>query len=759
MTREKQTRRMIAMALAAAVAMSSMPVVAFAETGESGTPSAASTESSSNESGSAKTETSTKDNGDGTTTATKTETTATGTGNAETGESGDNGSVETKTTATVTDEKGETVRVTITESKEETVTADDTVTKTEETTTTTTTPDAGDESGQPPVSVEGVAPGETGSAAAETTETTGDVAEGEDDTEYDYTETTETEREVELKVSEGETVTTETEGEKISASETDKEGILNETHEVLGGQDRFYESLRDGEYLAVQAGQGNFNGTNSGNISYYVLDKDGNVKLDSKGNPVLLEGRRGADIYQILVKDEDGNFHTVYGLKNGITTEGLSYDQKDLQDYTDDLAYGEDSVTAINSLAKYGYWGTDEGLGSLEKMQSEMKAAVKETEDGKYAIGGVTFESREAAEGAIDALNDGDAQLVTNAALWSFADGYADKEKVNDTDCGFGNYAFGDFVADGTDVATLQMMYQYLMDVANAEIEQSKAPVTAEEEAVTETKTETVVEDVTLKVYDKADGAESNNDDNRDNDVYNTDLSIKMVVTKDGTLKVYNGSGEQIASADISNSNGESTTVTFEGLTLAENEKVDIKLEHVEHMNAGVYVLEPTESAYDQFGAYGPMSPLVGLKTDTVTTTTSYAFEFNVDEDDKTVVKKSKRTTTVTKHEAPNGGNNGSSSTEQEPAAGTTEEVIEDISDADVPLTDLPGYEIEEPVVEDIEIGDEDVPLTEMVLGAEEEAPLVAGIPETGDNNQVMGFGAMALAALAGMFGLRKKEN
>ncbi|MBR6542816.1 MAG: Cys-Gln thioester bond-forming surface protein [Anaerotignum sp.] len=384
-------------------------------------------------------------------------------------------------------------------------------------------------------------------------------------------------------------------------------------------------------------------------------------------------------------------------------------------------------------------------------MQYEMKAAVKETEDGKYTIGGVTFDSREAAETAIDALNDGDAQLVTNAAIWSFTDGYAGKEKVNDTDCGFGNYAFGDFVADRTDVATLQMMYQYLMEVANADIEQSKVPA-AEGEAVTE-KTETYVEDVSLKVYDKVSDAENNKDDNKDNDVYSTDLSIKMVVTKDGTLKVYNGAGEEIASADISNSNGASTTVTFEGLTLAENEKVDIKLEHVEYMNAGVYVLEPTQSAYDQYGAYGPMSPLVGLKTDTVKTTTSYSFEFDVNEDDKTVVKKSKRTTTVTTPEAEKPDAEGSHSRPDSPADIPDAEVpLTDVSEENVPMADTPQTEA---AVGEEFIVDEDVPLADIVLGAED----VSVIAETGDSNHMTaGFGGM-LAALAGMMMLRKKKE
>ena len=41
------------------------------------------------------------------------------------------------------------------------------------------------------------------------------------------------------------------------------------------------------------------------------------------------------------------------------------------------------------------------------------------------------------------------------------------------------------------------------------------------------------------------------------------------------------------------------------------------------------------------------------------------------------------------------------------------------------------------------------------VLDAED----VTGIPQTGDSNNMMGFGSVALVALAGMFGLRKKKG
>ena len=93
----------------------------------------------------------------------------------------------------------------------------------------------------------------------------------------------------------------------------------------------------------------------------------------------------------------------------------------------------------------------------------------------------------------------------------------------------------------------------------------------------------------------------------------------------------------------------------------------------------------------------------------------------------------------------------GGGSTTETPEKPAPQTPAIDIEEEDVPLADAPVVE-----VEDVEfIMDEDVPLVEWVLDAEDEL-----IAVTGDSNHMAaGFGGM-FAALAGMFMLRrKKEN
>ena len=124
MAKEKQTRRMIAMALAAAVTMSSVPVVAFAEGGAGDNPSV-----TQNADGSTTTTTKTE-SGDGTVAAPKVTLTVSETKDAD----GNTTSTVTTTETKVDNDKTGTVTTDKTETKTETVTPDGSGTTTETTT-------------------------------------------------------------------------------------------------------------------------------------------------------------------------------------------------------------------------------------------------------------------------------------------------------------------------------------------------------------------------------------------------------------------------------------------------------------------------------------------------------------------------------------------------------------------------------------------------------------------------------------------------
>ncbi|MBQ7102440.1 MAG: hypothetical protein IJN89_00100, partial [Anaerotignum sp.] len=221
MAKEKQTRRMIAMALAAAVTMSSVPVVAFADE-VSDTPSVTS-ESTTTESGDGSMEsprvtvtvtpTETKTTEDGGSVETDKTTTVTTGSDETTGESINKTEVKTETTETSAD--GAKTETTNTQTDSTEVDADGTTTVTDVEKEETKEYDAngdwvetnGFEEGTettvkektenvPDVTVQ-LKEGETTSAGGDAeTVVEGDVPADENDPEYDYTETTETDRKV-----------------------------------------------------------------------------------------------------------------------------------------------------------------------------------------------------------------------------------------------------------------------------------------------------------------------------------------------------------------------------------------------------------------------------------------------------------------------------------------------------------------------------------------------------------------------------------
>ena len=611
---------------------------------------------------------------------------------------------------------------------------------TTETTTTTTESteiikDNGDTVGQPEVSVtakpdEGLVIGEASSI--ETTGGDTDIS----DVEWDYIETTTVERQVELEVTEdgAESVTT---GELIQPSTTDKENIAHED-KIVGDGQWWVEETENGKVtfdkdMDVFDNEGNMVLINDDQGTYHQANQNENGKvlaqlIDNNGN-IIAEQSFASNMH--IMADSDGNVAIMYKLTPDLAVAMVNY-----QEVPVESIYGKEIAETVKNIAERGYWGTDEGLGSVSQMKEDMKSSIKGDDENGYTFGGVTFVSREEAEAVIDSVSDGDAQVATQAALWA---------QHPDLNAQFR-------VSDQEQMAKLNMLYNYL--VTPVDTQQEVIQTTDE----TETKTETVVEDVTLIVYDKDEDAESNKDPDNDNDVYKTDLSIKMVVSNDGTLKVYNSTGDLLASTDISNSNGESTTVEFKDIKLQENEKVDIKLEHVEKMNVGVYVCSPTGSEAERLESYygeGCLASMIGIKQEVVTKTTSYSFEFDVDENDKTIVKKSSRTRKVITSTVDDNNNN----------ADEDDNIVINPDDGD----DKPTIEEDKkPVIEDVETDDKDIDDTDnthdiyvdnvfndeesLLLGEEE---LVAA---TGDSNHMAtGFGG-TLAALVGMFMLKRKK-
>ena len=638
------------------------------------------------------------DNGDGTTT--KIETTTTG--------DAENGTVET--TVTIVDSEGNTISAVVDKLETETI----------------VTEDDGNESGQPVIEVE-VAPGGKNTESFESEPVKeGDIPTGDDDKEYDYTESTTTEREVSAELAEGEVTESTASGNLLFGSTTKKDNISNQ--DKIGDKNQSWVEYEGKGKVSFEEGynifdeKGNMvligddqqtyhqaNQANSGRVYAQLLDSNGNVIMG-----------QGFASNMHTMADEKGNVAIMYKLTPDLAAAMVNYKEVDMESI-----YGKEGAEVVRSIAERGYWGTDEGLGSVSQMKDEMKASITGDSENGYTFGGVTFATREEAEAVIDSVSDGDAQVATQAALW------AQHPELG-----------AEFRASNQEqLAKLNMIYNYLV-----------TPIETQADEEIEESVGSVIEDVKLTVYDKVEDAENNSNDQNNDDVYSTDLSIKMVVTKEGKIEVLNSKGDVLATADIVGTNGESTTVEFKGIQLQENEIIDIRLEHVEKMQAGVYVCAPTGEEAKRLESYygeGCLAPMIGIREEAVIKTSSYEFTFDVNEDDKTVVKKSKRTTTVTKNEDSEGNNGGNTSNENGNDNTSEETTITVITDEEVPLAGLPL----------VEVAENEVPLAAlpMVEFMDAGVPLAA-VPHTGDPSAYL-MGLSLVSALGLAFTSRRKKE
>ena len=197
--------------------------------------------------------------------------------------------------------------------------------------------------------------------------------------------------------------------------------------------------------------------------------------------------------------------------------------------------------------------------------------------------------------------------------------------------------------------------------------------------------------------------------------------------------------GENYLTADANGNN------TFENIVMTEGDhQYNITMEGIQNLKEGGVYLFTADVPEDT----RPQPSMIGMTSDkNQVNVESLNFSFEVD-DEKVVVRE--------KHSK--GG-----SRDPQPPVTTPEESedFEEIPEENVPLTELPEEKVpmvDVPFVDDTVIVDEDVPMSDMpgvVLGDEE----VSVIAETGDsNNMTVGFGGM-LAALAGMFMLRRKKE
>ena len=440
--------------------------------------------------------------------------------------------------------------------------------------------------------------------------------------------------------------------------------------------------------------------------------------VDENGNPVEKVGSEmSTSPIQFALQDDEGNI--VYGYcvdLDTYTSNGAWYTVDNLERGT--YYASEESANHIRAIVKNGYWGTKEGTGSLAQIKDMLKA------DESFPL----------SDAEIDALTEGEALAVTQAAIWSFANG-SNQEGIDDGKTG--NRVTGVKGKDDESTARMEALYSYLIGMSEPAGENGATEIINEDH---------FVKDLQLTVGQLAADQEANSDGNDSNDVYEVELSFSMEVIPDPLsddliVKVVDDSDPDnikvLSAARIAGENKEgedefeilhSSTGKYSlgGMTLSENQAYNVKLvvEGTQKLEQGVYV-------YTAEGGTKASQTFVGLAEGTkgVNVAMGLQFQFNVED-----------TAHVVEHRA---------WYEEDPfvvVPSTPSETPEETPKNEKPEQKQPLEELPE----------EDVPLTEIM---EEDVPL-ANVPMTGDNSLFfIGMSVLSGSGLAGLALTRKKED
>ena len=418
------------------------------------------------------------------------------------------------------------------------------------------------------------------------------------------------------------------------------------------------------------------------------------------------------------------------------TQEGYSYNMENVEDadyYTDEQA------AMIRTVALNGYWGAEEGTGSLESVKEVMRNAVDENGDPLFT------------DAEIESLSDGAAMTATQMAIWNFSNAMSDVEFVNlhyvekNENSEYKEGSKGSHASSLRDVPETEAgnvdlifkLYEYLIDMDPTVIEEKTS-------ANTVITAENFVDKLSVSVVGKDETNADNFDADTDNDVYVMDVTFALVVApsgKDGeelTVSIIDNEGNVLATGLVAGEGevmtaDENGNYTFEAVPFTEGvQNFEITLTGVQNLDQGVY-LYSSEVRIDEEGDEIPSQTMVGISEGTRTVDVSMNIEFTMNADDEVVTRE--RIWRTERH------------TPNDPPMPPTEEIPPE----DPPLEDQPP--VEEPYEE---IFEEDPPLTVI-----EDDPIpLASVPQTGDSSLL--FVAMTILSGSGLAGLaltKKRED
>ena len=395
---------------------------------------------------------------------------------------------------------------------------------------------------------------------------------------------------------------------------------------------------------------------------------DPNVyKKDAEGN-VLYED----------VKDADGN--QVYETKyvNELDENGniIIVEDKDGNRYVKRVAVEVPVRKPIVERDENGKPVTDPSVqGSIESLKQLLRDTYS-VENGTNMISlrypGSNDEQLIDITGLIDGLSEHEALVVTQAAIWAYANANDVKYVTPQGallavgDAVYGAYSglkqFGpgahreyDFQKDTNSDARMAALFQALINLD---------PISADSEKRKDTELVPdgdVFNEMALVIKDKAEEVADNEDDNADNDVYNTELSFTLAFVPDKNsddllVYLYNGTelmrdsngdpivrrlagsndpdGEQYEDVVYDEKTG---IYTLTGLQMGENKDYvfNLQLQGTQHLDKGVYI-------YQAKGGRDASQTLVGMAEGDVSVQASatMTLNFEVTETNDVVVER-----------------------------------------------------------------------------------------------------------------------
>jgi len=638
----------------------------------------------------------------------------------------------------------------------------------------------------------------------------GDVPESEDDTDYDYTEITETDRTVTATM--GTVETFQCNGENVEISDEIKTNLDALNPEWNSSKDHVkppttfekYDSLEKlQEALETKPDGYDFLYTGHGEDSLYGVDYGLNGNIHDAGtstqqfqmidlsNPSVLNSVTDETLKESL------DIHTGYCVDlNTPSQKGYWYEIENLEDAD---YYTNDAKNHIRAIVTNGYWGTvgsekDENgndipkTGSLDAMKNMLKNAYTTDEETGESI-------RIFSDEEVESLTEGEALTATQMAIWKYGNHYGLEDNLgftsttldtaikhtdrggwvewiysnNGIDDPYGEVKYtNELELNGKKMTDEQVVdaknrinavYNYLIGLSQTKEESNATDVITEDKIVE-------LDSMSMTVGEKSDGYAENVDDDNSNDVYNVSLNFALVVEpnkdKDDlivkVIRVANDSfgnimTEEIAKArlsgDATNDEGfnsitfdeDTSSYTLSGLELAENSNCEfnLKLEGVQYLQQGVYIYS-SEIRNDISS-----QTFVGIAEGYKTVDVGMKVDLNFDVKEGTITEKHYWKKTSNNDSDNDNSDNDNKDKHENKAENDNEgnrfsddsNVDDDALDDDVYMEDIDDTVIEESFVNDAED---------------------SIIAETGDSNHMIAGFAGMLAALSGLFMLRKKK-